>query len=90
MKYKCSCCEYYTLKIMPNDTYEVCPVCFWTENSFQFKNPDSEKGENGISLNTARENFKKFGASQEKFMQYSREPVFQEKIGLEEYGERYK
>lgn len=89
MKYKCACCSYYTLENKPNHTSEICPVCFWAEDCFQFKNPDLTEGSNKVSLKIARENFKNFGAAEKNFIQYSREPNFTERIGIEEYGERY-
>lgn len=45
-KYKCKCCGYYTLSEKPLDhngypgTFEICPVCFWEDDSIQYKNPD--------------------------------------------------
>lgn len=89
MKYKCACCGYYTLEDLPNDTKEVCPVCFWGEDKDQFKDPELTEGVNLVSLSEARKNFKEFGAYCESVRQYCREPSFKEHIGLEEYGENY-
>lgn len=28
MKYKCSCCGFYTFNERPDGSYDICPVCF--------------------------------------------------------------
>lgn len=80
MKYKCKCCGYYTLYEEPLDpekfpgTFEICPVCFWEDDSLQFLNPQKNYGPNGVSLNEAKENYKKYGAIREEVIQYVRKP----------------
>ncbi|MBR6696484.1 MAG: hypothetical protein IKL70_08750, partial [Oscillospiraceae bacterium] len=33
-KYQCPCCRNYTLDEEPyNHTYEICPVCFWEDDT---------------------------------------------------------
>lgn len=56
---KCACCEKYTIPV--NVEYAICEVCGWTDDEYQNMHPDSDKGSNPISLNIARENFKKYG-----------------------------
>lgn len=56
-KYKCPCCNYYTLLGV---AFEICHVCFW-ENS-GIINPDVDDGVNGMSLNEARKNYREIGA----------------------------
>lgn len=79
-KYKCKCCGYYTLEEEPLDpnmypgTFEICPVCFWEDDSLQYKDPELKGGANKVSLNEAKENFKKFGAIREDVIQYVRKP----------------
>ncbi len=49
---------------MPEDvpgSHEICPVCFWHHDYYQFKNP-SLGGANKVSLNEAKQNFKQFKA----------------------------
>lgn len=73
-KYKCVCCGYYTMESEPPGTFEICPVCFWEDDNVQFDDPEYEGGANGISLNKARENYKKTGAISEKYLKNVRQP----------------
>lgn len=84
MKYKCPCCGYYTFSSKPNGDYSICPVCFWEDDPFQFDNPNLEGMANTVSLNQARENYKKFGACQEDNVQYVRTPKKDELKGLDD------
>lgn len=61
-KYKCVCCNNYTLSEEPSGTFEICPVCYWEDDNVQCDNPDYEGGANGISLKKAREKYKRMGA----------------------------
>jgi len=72
-KYRCPCCGYKTLDPPPH-YFEDCDVCLWTDDLQQFDNPDLEGGANSVSLNEARANFRKFGASSEKFIDLARKP----------------
>jgi len=63
-KYKCPCCENYTLSNEPPGTFEICPVCSWEDDNVQFDDPNYEGGANHICLNDARENYKKWAQSQ--------------------------
>jgi hypothetical protein len=64
-KFQCPCCGYYTLQEGRSNSFDICRVCFWEDDGVQFHDPDYEGGANGVSLNQARENFKKFGACDE-------------------------
>jgi len=57
IKFKCACCEQNTLEI--EDFYEVCPVCGWEDDSSQNETPDMAGGANQMSLNEAKEAYKK-------------------------------
>ncbi len=86
-KYKCKCCGYYTLTEKPKDpdvypgTFEICPVCFWEDDSLQFLNPDRKGGANNVSLNEAKKNFIEFGAVEKSCIQYTRKATEEEKTG---------
>ena len=84
LKYKCPCCGYYTFTDKPVGEYDICPVCFWEDDPFQADNPDLEGMSNGVSLNQARENFKKFGACEECHVESVRPPKEDELTGLDE------
>jgi len=54
-------------------------VCFWEDDDVQLRDPDYEGGANEVSLNQARRNFQRHGAS---------EPRFKAKVRPPEPGER--
>lgn len=56
MKYKCPCCNQYTLE-QPNGSYDICPICFWEDDKIQLKELSYPNGANHISLDEARRNF---------------------------------
>lgn len=72
--YKCYCCGYYTLSSGDMSSYEICNVCFWEDDEYQYDNPDSAGGANKVSLNQARLNYKAFGVSKKEFLQYVSKP----------------
>lgn len=78
-KYPCPCCGCITLPVPQNEAIAyICPVCFW-ENDVFISSDDEPSDENGgITLNTARENYKKFSAARERLAQYTRPPRRQE------------
>lgn len=71
-KYMCPCCEYYTLTKPAGGTFLICNVCYWEDDQVQLDDPDYTGGVNVVSLNQARDNFKKFGAIEERFKQFVR------------------
>ena len=77
-KYRCPCCGYLTLDDEPGH-FDICPVCFWEDDNLQADDPYYEGGPNGISLNQARENYKKFGACEECSLGSVRPPTEEEK-----------
>ena len=60
--YKCLCCGLETLPAEPENAVAfICPVCWW-ENDVFIRTDDDPSDENrGMSLNQARENYKKYG-----------------------------
>ena len=72
--YQCYCCGYFTLPGAWDNTFEICPVCYWEDDGIQSGDPAYEGGANGVSLITARKNFLEFGASEECFKEDVREP----------------
>lgn len=77
-KYPCPCCGFHTLDDRAG-TFDICPVCYWEDDIIQYEKPDYDGGANEISLNTARENFKKFGAISTMYLKYVRAPLDEEK-----------
>ena len=58
----------------PSGTYEICEVCFWEDDSVQFRNPEYEGGANKVSLKDARQNFLDYGVSELCFKSDVRPP----------------
>ncbi len=79
MKYRCRCCGYRTLEHLAEGTYELCPVCYWEDDPVQAEDENRQGGANGVSLKEARENFKKYGAIEERFKDNVRPPHEDEK-----------
>lgn len=73
--FPCACCGFLTKSELETGTFEICPVCYWEDDSVQFDNIDFEGGANEESLRKARSNFKEFGASSRKFLKYVRDPL---------------
>jgi Cysteine-rich CPCC len=74
-QYPCPCCGYLTLDETPPGTFNICEVCFWEDDNVAFDDPDFAGGANVVSLNTARDNFKKFRASDERWVTVVRPPL---------------
>ena len=77
IKRKCPCCGYLTLEEAKGD-FDICPVCFWEDDPVQNENPDFGGGANHVSLNEAKRNYINIGASDERFIEYVREPYVEE------------
>ena len=73
-KYACPCCGNLTLSQEPPGTFELCEVCYWEDDPVQFDDPDFGGGANRLSLNEARENFRRIGASDARFVEQTRPP----------------
>ena len=63
--FPCPCCDYFTLDTRGG--FDICPVCFWEDDGADFENPDATGGPNAVSLRTARRNFRRHGACEERF-----------------------
>ncbi len=77
-RFLCPCCGCRTLTEPPQNSYEICPVCYWENNSIQNNDETSESGANRYSLAEARENYRLFGASDEHLLPYVRKPKGEE------------
>ena len=78
MKEKCLCCEYKTLpKKVSECVGFICPVCFWENDVFMNNMYDlKEKSDcnRSMPLEQARENYKKYDACAEEFINKVRKP----------------
>ena len=84
-RFCCPCCGYYTLESVGE--YEICPVCFWEDDPLQRDKPDLEGGANKFSLNESRENYKKYGACEERLVSHVRKPLPEEALTEMEVSE---
>lgn len=76
MSFPCPCCGYKTFSEEPNGTYDICPVCYWEDDGFQYHD---DIGANGITLKQAQKNFAKYGAIKKEFVSEVRLPLPHEK-----------
>src|SRR5512143_2026352 len=79
MKFTCPCCGYKTLEEKPPGTFNICPVCHWEDDHVQFSNPDFAGGANKVSLREAQQNYRKYGACEQRFLKCARHPKKDEK-----------
>jgi hypothetical protein len=77
-RYPCPCCGYLTLDEPPTGTYTICKVCFWEDDNVQFHDPDLPGGANEVSLNEARQNFRRHSVSETRFRAYVPPPLPEE------------
>ena len=78
MNIQCPCCGYYTIDSDDEVIVDICEVCFWQYDEVAHDKPDTMKGANSVTLNQARENYKKFGACEQRFVNSVRKPLVEE------------
>ena len=81
-KYKCPCCVHYTFDKKQHNYY-ICPVCFWEDDPVQFNDPTFKGGANHVSLEIARENYKKYGVCELEHKKFVRNPKKDEHHGYD-------
>lgn len=86
--YACPCCGHLTRSEADVGTFEICSVCFWEDDDVQANDPTFGGGANEPSLETARRNFSKFGASEERCVDMVRPPRPEEIPAIKEPGPR--
>jgi hypothetical protein len=64
--FPCPCCGHLVLSEPPG-SYEICPICFWEDDSVQLRWPDWAGGANKPSLVEAQQNYREMGATEERF-----------------------
>ena len=75
MSIQCPCCGNFTIDSDNEVIVDICEVCYWQYDEVAHDKPDAMKGANKVTLNEARENFKKFGACEQRFLKYVRKPL---------------
>ncbi|PVM84705.1 hypothetical protein DDF62_21595 [Caulobacter radicis] len=61
----CACCGYVGLA--GRGDYEICRICFWEDDPFQFADPTSGGGANPPSLVEAQRSYAEHGVSELRF-----------------------
>ncbi len=75
-RFPCKCCGYLT--ISEYGLYDICPVCFWEDDSAESDSENEDfisQANNDMTLIEAKNNFRKFGACSEKFVKLVRKPT---------------
>jgi hypothetical protein len=72
--YRCPCCRSLTLH--GRGGFEICPVCWWEDDGQDDHDANLVRGgpNGGISLAEARENYRRFGASEALYADRVRKP----------------
>ena len=63
----CPCCENYTIDCEEEIIVDICEVYFWQYDIIAHNKPELNIVANDISLNEARENYKKYSACKKEF-----------------------
>ena len=74
----CPCCGYLTLPESVPGSYDVCPVCHWTDDPIQFDDTSYKSDRNCVSLCNARKNFRDIGAVSRAVLSETRDPAPEE------------
>ncbi|WP_379178530.1 CPCC family cysteine-rich protein [Paenibacillus sp. GCM10023252] len=69
------CCSYFTVESEDEVIVDICEVCFWQYDVAAHNKPERNMGANYISLNQARENYKKFEVCKIEFKANVRKPL---------------
>ena len=74
----CPCCGYLTVDDEDEIIVDICPICYWQYDVAAHNRPNIVIGANQTSLNQAKINFKEFGASDERYVGKTRQPLEEE------------
>ena len=73
-KYPCPCCGCLTYPVPREDAIAyICPVCFWENDVFVTSDDEPSDENHGISLRTAQENYRSFGACARTMLRYAKD-----------------
>jgi hypothetical protein len=66
-RYPCPCCGHLVFREPPG-SYDICPVCFWEDDSIQLRWPEWAGGANKPSLIESQRNYLSLGAMEQRFV----------------------
>ena len=64
----CPCCGNITIPYGGDALAYICPICWWEIDLFIQSDDEPSDQNHGLTLNQARDNYKKFGAVKEEFV----------------------
>lgn len=73
----CPCCGIFDHEKEMENTFLICPVCDWEDDGVQLNNPDYDGGANTLSLNQAREVFRRNRAYTDSILFMSKPSEFE-------------
>jgi len=76
-RWPCACCGCFTLDEPGRASFQICPVCYWEDDRFQFDHP-TETGANAVSLETAIRNYRAHGVSEPRLSDFVRPATLDE------------
>ena len=65
--FPCPCCGHLVF-VEPPGSYDICPVCFWEDDSVQLRWPDWAGGANRPCLIESQRTYERLGAMEARFM----------------------
>ena len=71
--YPCPCCGYLVFDEAPG-SYDICPLCFWEDDSSCLRFPLNIRGPNHVTLIEGQKNYLAFGACEERCKPFVRPP----------------
>lgn len=77
-KFACPCCGHLVLD--ERICWNICPICYWEDDPVQIADPWCEGGANVPSLAQSQENFRTFGVMEQRFAEYVRKPMDDDRI----------
>lgn len=66
-KHLCPVCGKHTFS--HHDSFEICPICGWEDDGYQFNHPDDDGGANYESLNDFRKRWQEKQADKKALME---------------------
>ncbi len=78
-RFPCVCCGHLTLAESPG-SYEICDVCFWEDDSVQLRWATTARGANRLTLAEAQQNYRAYGACDERGREFARAALPDEPI----------